>query len=166
MNVTEDVPNEFPQAFVYMKVPVKDSEDSDIGERFPSVVGFFQRVESKRGKILVHCSVGACRAPAMIMAYLVADRKVPLSDAYAYMRAIRPVVALNDHFLFQLAQLELKQGYGCSVLYHKDWSFYEFNMIKADIDPKEDYRPHWGLFETTLRLFRKREDEEDHAAHF
>jgi len=160
LNATHDVQNEFPNQFVYMKVNIEDSEEQDILDKFPQVVAFFERVEEKRGKVYVHCAAGASRAPAMIAAYLVASRKISLYDAYEYLRAVRPIVAMNTHFLYHLAVLEMKQGQGCSVLFHKDWMFYEFNMIKHEIDPRKDTREHAGVFETALQLYRKRLDEE------
>ncbi len=162
LNCTEDMQNTFPQQFVYLKVPVKDSEHDNLTPHFPSVLSFFERVESKRGKIIVHCNSGACRAPAFIMAYLVASRGIALADAYDYMRARRPITQLNFHFLFELAKLELEMGHGCSVLYHKEWRFFEFNNIKADIDPKQDFRESKGLIATTRELYSKRSDDHDH----
>jgi len=160
LNCTDDVQNEFPNSFVYMKVPIKDDEHQDILDRFPQVVAFFERVEEKRGKIFVHCTAGASRAPAMVAAYLVANRKISLIDTYEYLRAVRPIVAMNTHFLYHLAVLEMKQGMGCSILFHKDWLFYEFNMMKHEIDPKKDWREPQGVFETALVLYRKRVDDD------
>ena len=163
LNVTEELDNPFPDYFVYMRVPIRDSEHESLVERFESVLNFFERVENKRGKLFVHCTNGCGRAPAFIIAYLVANRKISLADAYTYVRARRPITQLNSHFLFQLAQLELAQepSNGCSVLFHKDWHFYEFNTIKADID-KSDWWPAEGVFSTTLKLYNKRDDESDH----
>ena len=161
MNVTHDVQNAFPNQFVYMKIPIRDEEETNIGEKFPQALGFLRRVEEKRGRVLVHCQAGASRAAAMVIAYLVAEREISLADAYTYVRARRPIVSITDHFMFQLAQLELAQDQGCSVLYHKDWKFYEFNMMRADIDPKADWREPSGVLETTLQLMRKREDADD-----
>lgn len=161
LNCTEDLPNTFPQQFVYLKVPVKDSEHDNLEPHFTPVLSFFERVESKKGKIIVHCTSGACRAPAFIIAYLVVKRGISLADAYNYMRARRPVTQLNFHFMFELAKLELSMGRGCSVLYHKEWRFFEFNNIKADIDPKHDLRETKGLLATASELYSKRLDEDD-----
>lgn len=43
----------------------------------------------------------------MIMAYMIAVRKISLLDAYNYMQAIRPSISPNKHFLYQLAELEV-----------------------------------------------------------
>ena len=155
LNATDDEPNNFPMQFVYLKLPVRDDTYANIGELFPQAIEFFQRVESKKGKIYVHCTAGISRAPSMVLAYLVAERKIALRDAHDYLLSIRPIIAINDHFLFQLAELELEQGEGSSVTHTKTWMFYEFNRIRSDIDK---IRPHVGLLKTTLALWRKRED--------
>ncbi len=160
MNVTDNEPNEFPSQFVYLKIPIRDDEEQDILDNFPQAINFFQRVEEKRGRIFVHCSAGVSRAPAMVAAYLVAKRKISLYDTYSYLKAIRPIVSMNSHFLFHLALLEMKQNKGCSVYFHRDWNFYEFNMIKASIDPQSGYREPQGLFHTVLQLLRKVDDDD------
>ncbi len=58
-------------------------------------------------QVLVHCTAGASRAPSIVLAFLVFAKKLPLVDAYNYLTAIRPLVAPNKHFLFQLAMLEV-----------------------------------------------------------
>jgi len=157
LNVTKEEPNLFPLQFVYLKVPVRDEMEENIGEFFQQAIEFFKRVESKRGKIYIHCSAGISRAPTMAIVYLIALRNISLNDAYAYVKARRPLIQINDHFLFQLAELEIAQGHGSSVTNHKDFMFYEFNRIRSDI---EEIRSHNGLFFTTLSLYRKREDDD------
>jgi protein-tyrosine phosphatase len=131
--------------------------EANIGELFPQALAFFRRVEQKKAKVYVHCSAGISRAPTMVIAYLIAERKVSLRDAYAYVASRRPIIGINDHFLFQLAELEIAQGAGCSVTNHKDWMFYEFNRIRSDI---EQTRSSKGLFFTALHLYRPKEDED------
>jgi protein-tyrosine phosphatase len=55
----------------------------------------------------VHCSIGASRAPTAVMAYLVYARGIPLVDAFQYLVVLRPLVIPNQHFLFELAKLEV-----------------------------------------------------------
>lgn len=162
LNTTDELQNKFPQQFVYLRVPVRDSEHEDIDIHFESVLSFFSRVEQKRGKIIVHCDQGASRSPAFIVAFLVAKKGIALADAYDYVCSMRPVTTLNFHFLKQLAQLELSMGEGCSVLYHRDWQFFEFNNMKADIDPKSDWRKPEGVLATVSRLHTKENDHDDH----
>ena len=110
--------------------------------------------------------MGASRAPTMVMAYLIAKRKISLLDSLRYLQALRSVIQPNAHFLFQLAQLEvriliclnfpssflicqLKQGLGSSVIYQKEWRQYEFNAIRNQIDT---FRKSEGVYKTCWRL--------------
>lgn len=45
LNVTHDVQSFFPHLFVYQRIPVKDSADSNMVDYFPKIVSFLQRVE-------------------------------------------------------------------------------------------------------------------------
>jgi protein-tyrosine phosphatase len=162
LNVTPDLPNKFPQQFVYLRVAVSDSERDRIDSHFDSVLSFFSRVEQKRGKLIAHCDSGSCRAPAFVIAHLMKAKGISLADAYDYVCARRPTTSLNQGFLQQLAKLELSLGNGCSVLYHADWQFFEFNNMKSDIDPKTDWRRPDGVLETALALHRRENDHDDH----
>ena len=68
------------------------------------------------------------------MAYLIAVRKIALLDALDYVTAIRTCVGPNLGFLYQLAELEAKEGYGSSVLYHRRWEkMYDFNQLRRSV---------------------------------
>ena len=108
--------------------------------------------------MLVHCTAGASRAPTIVLAYLVYVKKIPLVDAYKYLCAVRPVVMPNKHFLFQLAMLEAQVGEGCSVYFHPEWRFYEFNTFRAE---GVDARPAIGIYNTVVKLYTKERNEED-----
>eukprot|EP00602_Paraphysomonas_sp_CaronLab_P005556 CAMPEP_0185023836 /NCGR_PEP_ID=MMETSP1103-20130426/6459_1 /TAXON_ID=36769 /ORGANISM="Paraphysomonas bandaiensis, Strain Caron Lab Isolate" /LENGTH=360 /DNA_ID=CAMNT_0027556599 /DNA_START=141 /DNA_END=1220 /DNA_ORIENTATION=+ len=121
LNVTRDVQNFHADKFVYLRIPVRDTEVEDIGSRFKKSNSFFQRVAKVKGKVYVHCSSGSSRAPTLILAYFVAVRKISLLDAYVYLQAVRTSVSPNPHFLFQLGRLEVDEGLGSSVLFHHAW---------------------------------------------
>lgn len=55
----------------------------------------------------MHCAEGASRAPTAVMAYLVSIKGIPLADAYDHISILRPIIVPNQHFLFELAQLEV-----------------------------------------------------------
>jgi hypothetical protein len=62
----------------------------------------------------------------------------------------RPLLSINPIFLFQLAKLELTLNEGCSVLFHKDWDFFEFNTIR---NMGLDYREAMGMNNCYIFLF-------------
>lgn len=152
LNLTIDCPNLFDGNFVYMQIPIKDSLDADIGKHFKQIIDFIKRVESCKGKILVHCNAGASRAPTAVLAYLIFAKNIALCDAYNYITAMRPLVKPNQHFLFQLAMLEVQMGLGCSVYFHYDWRFYEFNVFRAEQIPM---RRTIGVTRTIMKLYDK-----------
>ena len=157
LNCTDDCPNLFPMHFVYLQLFLRDSLEANAAEYFPQALEFFRRVEKKRGKMYVHCEAGASRAPTFVVAFLMVERGVCLNDALAYVQSRRPLMQINEHFLFQLAQLELSLGLGSSVTNHREFTFYEFNMMRADIEEQRDAK---GLLSTTLSLYREREDDD------
>jgi protein-tyrosine phosphatase len=81
--------------------------NEDAGSKFHRAIDFLSRVFQCKGKVYVHCTMGASRAPTMVMAYLIAKRKISLLDSLRYLQALRSVIQPNAHFLFQLAQLEV-----------------------------------------------------------
>lgn len=85
-------------------------------------------------------------------------KKLSLLDAYTYLTALRPLVSPNKHFLFQLAMLEVQYGEGCSVYFHRDWRFYEFNTFRAaGVEPRKAI----GLYRTALQLHTPVREEAD-----
>jgi hypothetical protein len=151
MNVTDEMKSPFGDMFVSIQLPVKDAANSDMGKFFDKALAFFARVEECKGKIVVHCDQGTSRAPAMVIAYLVAGPpKLSLADAFNYVRARRPSILLNRVFMTQLAQLEIDQEKGCSVLFHSEWMYFEFNVIKSS---KPDYRESDGIYNTVHKLY-------------
>ena len=159
MNVTTELNNNYPQHFVYCRIPLKDNMEADGLARFPSACKFIERCWQSRGKILIHCNMGISRAPAMAIAWLIAYKHVTLLDAYELVVSQRPRCNINRKFLLDLAEWELLQGEGSSVMYHKDWMFYEFNSRKGDKDVF--YRQSYGVYKTAKYLWSDLKLEED-----
>mmetsp|Transcript_80800 Transcript_80800/g.158644 ORF Transcript_80800/g.158644 Transcript_80800/m.158644 type:complete len:428 (+) Transcript_80800:159-1442(+) len=158
LNMTSDIPCAFPNTFIYQRVPIKDNLKADIASHFATIINFIKRAEKCKGRILVHCTIGASRAPTAVLAYLIYVRGIPLVDAYNYIMVLRPLVMPNQHFLFELAKFECELGEGSSVMYHKEWRFYEFNVFRAEGFPE---RRSLGLYKTAFTLQTKQADEDD-----
>ena len=159
MNVTNEVDNFHTAQFVYKRVPLPDSENSDMAPYFPGILDFFDRVKNKKAKVFVHCTAGASRAPSAVCAYLVTREELTLCDAFNYLRARRVQVRPNRAFLFNLAELEIAQGKGSSVVHHEVWRFFEFNLLKGT--PESRWRESEGVYKTTKKLYTKKIDEDD-----
>lgn len=108
LNLTTTYSNAFPAKFVYKRIPIEDKTTEDASAHFRDIIDFIRRVPACRGKLYVHCTVGASRAPMAVMLYFVVVRKVSLLDIYTYLQAVRPVVHPNKHFLFQLSEIEVR----------------------------------------------------------
>lgn len=152
LNVTTEMPNKFPEAFIYLKIPIKDEFEEDLGVHFDKILSWLKNVEEKRGKVYIHCTAGASRAPATAMAFLISERKIPLASAFNYIQARRPLVNVNKHFLFQLAEFEVKVLGGTSVDQHRYWEFYEYNILRAE---QHEQIPAYGIMKTTSILYKK-----------
>jgi predicted protein tyrosine phosphatase len=126
LNMTHDVKSKFNKHFMYEKIAVKDSIDSDMTPHFNTMIQFIKRTEDSKGRvrffyinklsitndseqILVHCNAGASRAPTAVLAYLLVQKKIPLVDAYNYLQYVRPFTQPNKKFLYQLAMLEVSR---------------------------------------------------------
>ena len=152
LNVTTEMPNKFPDNFIYLKIPIRDEYEEDLGVHFDKIISWLKNVQDKKGKVYIHCSAGASRAPASAMAFLISERKIPLADAFNYIQARRPLVNVNKHFLFQLAELEVKLLGGSSVSQHQNWEFYEYNILRAEDHEK---LPIIGIMKTCSILYKK-----------
>ena len=51
LNMTQDIKNSFSKHFMYEKIPVRDSDDEDIGKYFPKMIAFIKRCEMCKGRV-------------------------------------------------------------------------------------------------------------------
>lgn len=52
----------------------------------------------------------------------------------------------------------MQYGEGCSVYFHKEWRFYEFNTFRA-VGVEE--RRSLGMFRAVVQLYTKQREEDD-----
>ncbi|KAG7383887.1 hypothetical protein PHYPSEUDO_003244 [Phytophthora pseudosyringae] len=133
-NCAKQVGNGFEGEFIYLKLNLHDSQDEELIPHFQTVSKFIKRVERLRGRVLIHCISGASRSPALLIAYLMIDKKMPLLDAYNLVKRKRQVVQPNQAFRLQLAKYELMLFGASSVAttQDKDWNFYAWNEVKHE----------------------------------
>lgn len=58
LNMAQQVPNHFPQDFIYLKIPLLDTSKTDVMECMSAVCAFLSHVEAIDGRVLVHCIAG------------------------------------------------------------------------------------------------------------
>ncbi|KAI2643985.1 Dual specificity phosphatase 29 [Labeo rohita] len=92
----------------YYGVPVMDDHLSDISKYFFPAAKFIHKALSKpENKVLLHCSDGVRRSPALFLAYLMIHRNLMLEDAIDCIIKMRRV-RLNMGFVKQLTVLNSK----------------------------------------------------------
>ena len=87
MNCCERIPCKFKGRLKYKVIPVMDTKSSDIRVYIPDAVAFIDEVLAAKGKVLVHCMVGASRSVSLVLAWLVAQCKLPLKQAFQLVRS-------------------------------------------------------------------------------
>ncbi|TMW67193.1 hypothetical protein Poli38472_012309 [Pythium oligandrum] len=127
------VENRFEGEFFYITLQLRDALDEDLMPFFQTVTGFLKRVELLRGRALIHCVSGISRSAALLIAYLMIDKRLVLRDAYNHVKAIRRFVQPNQAFRLQLAKYELMLFGASSVAtsQDKDWDFCAWNEFKS-----------------------------------
>jgi protein-tyrosine phosphatase len=97
----------------YLEIPAEDHPRYNISKDFSTCFEFIEQVGRKKsGGILVHCIQGLNRSAAVVVAYLVGQKKLSLVEAVEMVASKRPGVLTNRGFLKQLLSFEesLYQG--------------------------------------------------------
>lgn len=85
---------------------IHDHEDEFLGVLFERAFEFIRRVRLARGRVLVHCREGRSRSGGLVLAWLMAERGMPLMEAFRHVREVRPQVMPNAGFWEDLVDLE------------------------------------------------------------
>ncbi|XP_021697774.1 dual specificity protein phosphatase 18 [Aedes aegypti] len=93
----------------YLRVPVKDSRETDLDRYFNEVADRIEEESQRNGITLVHCVVGVSRSASLCLAYLIKYHRMSLKDAYQHVKARRPQIRPNVAFVKQLMEFEFKQ---------------------------------------------------------
>lgn len=138
LNVATDLPNyhESTNKFVYEKLHIVDSPDTVLAKYWPQASAFLRRVESKGGRVLIHCRAGVSRSVALLLMHLISPHRRTLRSAHAFLVRRRPFIGPNDGFKVQLARFEV-EVLGLSSIAGSEagsaWDFYELNRLKEGL---------------------------------
>ncbi|KAG2389405.1 hypothetical protein C9374_013965 [Naegleria lovaniensis] len=91
----------------YMTIYLDDNSDEDILSHIPKCVEFISQImESGKGSILVHCTMGISRSASIVCAFLMRHLNISADHALNMIRKVRPMVQPNQGFLKALQEYE------------------------------------------------------------
>lgn len=113
--VGEELWSYFPDRFIYEQLFFRDdgsvTESLKLAFFISTAVTFITTaLHNPTNNILVHCSQGISRSPAIIAAYLITLDKYSMTvdDALTWMQRIRTIIRPNEEFIVQLKQFHLQ----------------------------------------------------------
>lgn len=106
LNVTIEVPEKFPEKFVYRRIAINDLPSTKLVPYFDEAFRFIDEGRSVGGVVLVHCYYGNSRSASFIIGYLIKVERMRYADALEYLRILRPDVNPNEGFQKQLKEYE------------------------------------------------------------
>jgi protein-tyrosine phosphatase len=106
LNVSNEVDNFFPDAFKYLNVRIRDSEDTDLLKEFDRTNRFIQEAKDQGTSCLVHCKMGVSRSASVVLAYLMKEFDYCYSEAFQFAKQKRACIKPNDGFKHQLLTYE------------------------------------------------------------
>ncbi|XP_074642170.1 dual specificity protein phosphatase 1-like [Tubulanus polymorphus] len=107
LNVSQHEVEQF-QHFLYLNIPIRDNNSSDISTWFDEAINFIDDVKRSDGKVLLHCHAGISRSPTICIAYLMRNYNLNLQQAYDLVKSRRNVICPNAYFMVQLVEYEAK----------------------------------------------------------
>ncbi|CAF3010952.1 unnamed protein product [Rotaria sp. Silwood2] len=85
-----------------LTIDLRDDDRENIIRTFDHAFAFIDEARRNKSRVLVHCSHGQSRSPAIVIAYLMRTYNVPLEQCLNHVIKARPCVLPNDGFLKQL----------------------------------------------------------------
>ncbi|XP_073008333.1 dual specificity protein phosphatase 1-like isoform X1 [Typha latifolia] len=96
----------FPDDFIYKKIDVLDSPETNLMQYFDECFSFIDEAKRAGGNVLVHCFAGRSRSVTVVVAYLMKTHQMSLARALSVVRSKRPHISPNVGFLTQLENFE------------------------------------------------------------
>ena len=95
-----------PEDVSYLSLCLRDGNFEDVFSLFYRVIRAIEAARRAGGAALLHCHQGVSRSATFAIAYLMWAAEMPFKEAYAYARAVRPIVSPNAGFTCQLVEWE------------------------------------------------------------
>jgi protein-tyrosine phosphatase len=88
-------------------IPAEDHENYNIRQNFDEAFQFIEdALNTKNGRILVHCALGISRSPTIVIAYIMYRYGMMYQKAFQYVQNLRPNINPNNSFKIQLQDFE------------------------------------------------------------
>lgn len=110
VTVMKDAGYGYPSGIRRLSIPVDDNKDAELWQYFRVAVHWIQEAlnSSKDAKVMVHCIWGKSRSASVVMAYLMATKRISAVDAFFLVKRRRSFIQPNKGFLQQLLIYEEK----------------------------------------------------------
>ena len=105
INVTKELPLLPVDGAKTLRINIEDRSSEDLFPYFESVSSLVREHERSGGLVVIHCVAGVSRSAALCLAFLV-KYYCSLSEAWNYVKTIRPWVNPNTGFWTQLESWE------------------------------------------------------------
>uniref|UniRef100_A0A0K0FXZ0 protein-serine/threonine phosphatase n=1 Tax=Strongyloides venezuelensis TaxID=75913 RepID=A0A0K0FXZ0_STRVS len=107
INVSIDVPNYFPDKFVYLSLKIYDRPDTNLNNYIPTINNFINEALAnfQNPKIFIHCNAGISRSVSVTIAYLILCCGLSYDEAYKKIKNVRKNARPNDGFMKQLKNM-------------------------------------------------------------
>ncbi len=110
--------------FKFLRIPIADNGLEPLGTYLSEAFEFIQysRVSSCKdcqSNVLIHCSEGRSRSPALIISYLIASKRFNLYESYNLLKKIRPIIQPRYQLFEELLELE-RFYFGKNSMSHSD----------------------------------------------
>lgn len=112
VNMAYEYRNAFPERYSYLHIPAKDVLSERLGPWFHEIAVFVADAKANGGRALVHCQLGISRSATAVLACLIINERMKLSDAFRLLKSAKADVEPNTTFLRELRVLE-QSVFGC-----------------------------------------------------
>ena len=102
INCCNEIVHEPNDIFIVENFPINDGYDATIYPWLDEIVDKIKSYLDQNKRVYVHCVQGRSRSPAIIIYYLMKYENMTYSDAFMFVKPIRPVLSLNLNFVVEL----------------------------------------------------------------
>ena len=106
VNITEEIPNYYPDKFDYYNIHTMDQNDHHVKEFINDSLEYIQNYQKNNPQknILVHCFMGSSRSAAIVVAYYSLKYNKSIDESITFGKDKRWIVNINTTFIKDLKE--------------------------------------------------------------